>query len=339
MPTLCATLGKNFGDSLKVLIVNLMQIGDLVLTTPVFRAIKSAHPNFFLAAAVNLQFADLVKFNPFVDKLFTVDKRSLISLAKNIADIRAENFDLCINLNRSERASAIAALSGAKRIVGYSKPGFSLAFDTVCPNLKRVMHQIHSHFKVLDAAGLGNLSIPSPDVFIGNTRLNLHLPDKLVAFNVGASWPSKRWLPCYFANVAVSLIQRGFHVAFLGSKADIPIVDECLAFIPDKSNVLVLTGKLSLLELAAFFDYCRLLITNDSGPMHIAAARNCPAVAIFGSSPTVGFTPWHPRHIVIKSPAPCHPCYNHSCPRGDLLCMKSIPPQLVLDRAASILGS
>lgn len=314
-----------------------MQIGDLVLTTPVFRAIKTAHPDCYLAAAVNQDFADLVKFNPFIDSLFTVDKRSLKSLASTIRDIRRVRFDLCINLNRSERASAIAALSGANRIVGYSKPGFSLAFDTVCPNLKRVMHQIYSHFKVLDAAGFGNLTIPSPEVFIGNTRLNLHLPDNLVAFNVGASWASKRWLPSYFANVACQLLSRGFHVAFLGSKADIPIVDECLAAIPDKRNVLVLTGKLSLLELAAFFDYCRLLITNDSGPMHIAAARNCPAVAIFGSSPTVGFTPWHPRHFVIKATVPCHPCYNHSCPRGDLLCMKSISPQLVLDNANTLL--
>lgn len=67
---------------MKVLVINLMQIGDLVLTTPVFRAIKTAHPDFFLAAAVNRDFADLVKFNPFINRLFTVDKRSLKSVAQ-----------------------------------------------------------------------------------------------------------------------------------------------------------------------------------------------------------------------------------------------------------------
>ena len=315
---------------MKVLVINLMQIGDLVLTTPVFRAIKSAHPDFFLAAAVNHQFADLVKFNPFINRLFTVDKRSLKSVAQTIADIRAVNFDLCINLNRSERACTLAALSAASNIVGYAKPIFYPFFDKVCPNLKNSMHQVHSHFKVLETTGLGNLPVPNPDVFIGDTHLNRPFPKNLVAFNVGASWQSKRWLPEYFASVAVELIYRGFHVAFLGSKQDIPIVDQCLAFIPDKSNVLVLTGKLSLLELAAFFDYCRLLITNDSGPMHIAAARRCHTLSIFGSSPTAGFFPCGSGNIIIKAPVDCHPCYKHSCPRGDLLCMKAISPQLVL---------
>lgn len=315
---------------MKILIVNLMQIGDLVLTTPVFRALKSAHPDFFLAAAVNKNFAELVRFNPFLNQVFEVDKSSWTNSLKVIRAIRAGHFDLCINLNRSERACAAATLSGATRIVGYAKPPFSLFFDTVCPNLKRSVHQVISHFKVLDAAGF-HLPLAKSDVFIGNTTLE-PLPDNIIAFNVGASWPSKRWLPCYFASVANHFLNRGFHVAFLGSKADSPIVDECLAFIPDKSNVLVLTGKLSLLELAAFFDKCRLLVSNDSGPLHIAAARDCPAVSIFGSSPTIGFAPWNHNHVIIKSPAPCHPCYQHSCPT-DFKCMSLIRAEEVIKEA------
>ena len=327
---------------MKILIVNLMQIGDLVLTTPVFRAIKAAHPHSYLAAAVNQQFADLVKFNPFINRLFLVDKRSLLSFAKVIQAIRAEHFDLCINLNSSERACALAITSGAKRVVGYAKPPFSLLFSKVCPNLKRSIHQIKSHFNVLSVAGLGTLPLAPSDVFIGDTHLNFSLPDNIVALNVGASWHSKRWLPEYFASVAIQLLNRGFHVAFLGSKADIPIVDQCLALIPDKRRVLVFTGKLSLLELAAFFDRCRLLISNDSGPMHIAAARGLPAVSIFGSSPVTGFAPWSTNHFIIKSPAKCHPCNKHHCPqKGEnfMKCMKLISPHIVLDYALLLLQS
>ncbi|MBD3878238.1 MAG: glycosyltransferase family 9 protein [Quinella sp. 1Q5] len=327
---------------MKILIVNLMQIGDLVLTTPVFRAIKSAYPDSFLAVAVNLQFADLVKFNPFLNRIFTVDKHSLKSFLHTVNDIRKEHFDLCLNLNRSERASALAALSGAKRICGYAKPGFSLFFDSVSPNLKRVIHQVQSHFKVLVAAGFAPLPIPKSDVFLGDTHLNISLPNNIVAFNVGASWPSKRWLPEFFAYVANQLICRGFTVAFLGSNADALIVKQVTNLISPSLRLLVFTGKFSLLQLAAFFDHCRLLISNDSGPLHIAAARNLPAVSIFGSSPVIGFKPWLYSHFLIKSPAPCHPCYLQNCPlqgKDCLRCMKLISPEVVLKYSLELLSS
>ena len=323
---------------MKILVVNLMQIGDLVLTTPIFRALRQALPNDFIAAAVNKDFAQLLQFNPFINRLFTVDKRSLKSLLSTIHAVRLERFDICLNLNRSERASALAALSYAKRIVGYSKPGFSLLFNEVVPNLKRDIHQVISHFNALDKAGF-HLPLAKSDVFIGDTNLNLPC-NNIVAFNVGASWQSKRWLPEYFANVADDFINRGFHVAFLGSKADLPIVDDCLSFM--KGKPIILTGKLSLLQLAAFFDHCQLLISNDSGPMHIAAARDCKALSIFGSSPTIGFAPWNANHAIIKATVPCHPCYRHICPLNGvdfMRCMKSITPQRVIALANHLINA
>ena len=325
---------------MKILVVNLMQIGDLVLTTPIFRAIKTAHPDFFLAAAVNKSFAELLKFNPFLDRLFEFDKASWSNSFKVIRDIRNLNFDLCINLNRSERACLIATASGANLIIGYAKPPFYPFFDCVCPNLKRIVHQVISHFKVLDAAGL-HLPLAKSDVFIGDTLLNLSLPDNIVAFNVGASWPSKRWLPVFFANVANHLLARGFYIALLGSNQDLPIVNLVSNFITDMRRVLIFTGNFSLLQLAAFFDYCRLLISNDSGPLHIAAARNLPAISIFGSSPTIGFAPWAPSHSIIKSPAPCHPCYKQECPlqgADNMMCMQKVSPAVVIKYAKELLA-
>lgn len=300
-------------ERVHILVINLMQIGDLVLTTPIFHAIKSAFPNYFLAAAVNRHFSELVKFNPFIDKLFEIDKASLLSTCHTIKAIRNHHFDLTVSLNDSERALAVALLSNSSRLVGYAKPPFSLFFDTTVPNLKRSTHQILSHFNVLKQAGL-NLNLAPVEVFIPNHIQNhinafwanhFNTADKVVAFNVGASWPSKRWLPDYFHSLALSLINQGFHVAFLGSVADWPIVN--LA----SNNILsdhlhIFTGQFSLLQLAAFFDHCHLLISNDSGPMHIAAARNLPALSIFGSSPVTGFSPWLHSHTLIKSPTLCH---------------------------------
>ncbi|MBR2775205.1 MAG: glycosyltransferase family 9 protein [Selenomonadaceae bacterium] len=330
---------------MKILVVNLMQIGDLVLTTPVFKALKLHNPNNFIAAAVNKQFAQLVQFNPFLNRVFTIDKHSLSQSFHTLKLIRRERFDLCINLNRSERACAVSILSGANLIIGYSKSLFYPFFDSVCPNLKRSVHQIISHFNVLDKAGFHDLPIPNTDVFIGDTNLDSFMksnfPHKpqIVAFNVGASWLSKRWLPEYFAKVASHLINRGFHVAFLGSIDDLPLVKLCTSSIPYSNRLHVFTGQFSLLQLAAFFDHCRLLITNDSGPMHIAAARNLPALSIFGSSPTIGFSPRLHSHTILFSSLRCQPCYKQKCEgREYMKCMKIISPEVVIKYALEMLA-
>ena len=213
------------------------------------------------------------------------------------------------------------------------------------------MHQVYSHFKVLDVAGFHNLSNFGLEVFIPDTILSdmrtffrANFPDaaSVIAFNVGASWTSKRWHPEYFAEVANALLERGFHIAFLGSKADLPIVNQCLSFITPSERLHMFTGQFNLLQLAAFFDFCHLLITNDSGPLHIAVARNLPSVSIFGSSPVMGFYPFSNHHILIKTPVPCHPCYKHTCPLSNdsfMQCMRSVPPEVVLKYSLELIST
>lgn len=337
---------------MKILIVNLMQIGDLILTTPVFHSLRDRLPDAFIAAAVNKSFAELVNHNPFINQIFSIDKHSFKLFLDNLRAIRAHHFDLVINLNRSERASALAAFSGGKSILGYSKPGFSLLFNKVLPNLKKSMHQVYSHFKVLDYAGFNNLNIFGLEIFIPDDvqrdisifwAQHFQPSDRVVAFNIGASWTTKRWLPEYFAKVAEELIERGFHVAFVGSKPELPLVNLCVSYIKPSERLHIFTGQFSLLQLAAFFDNCSLLVTNDSGPLHIAVARNLPSVSIYGSSPTIGFSPFADNHFLIKSPAPCHPCYSHSClnspdSSNHFTCMKSILPETVLSFSLKLLS-
>ena len=164
-----------------------------------------------------------------------------------------------------------------------------------------------------------------------------NFPDgtKVIAFNIGASWLTKRWLDDYFAECADILIERGYGVAFLGGPMDIDIVAGCVDKMrhADSSRLKVFTGKFSLATVAGFLDNCVLFITTDSGPMHIGVARNIPIVTMFGASPVPGFYPYDAKDVLIKSPEPCHPCGNHICPRtGDdnLACMKKIPVATVM---------
>ena len=353
----------------KILVINLMHLGDLMLVTPVLRTLRTNYPKAHIAILADKKLADLVQYNKHIDECILIDKKGsdnhFLSFIKFIFKIRAKNFDLVINLHRNERASAIAAFSGAIKIVGYSKPGFSLFFDKTMPNpsiaqnvgtknyIPGSQHQVHSHFDVLrEAVGItkiddGGLEMWIPqEVEDESTKIfndNFKSDDKVIAFNIGASWITKRWLDEYFAECADRLIDDGYSIAFLGGPMDIEIVNACIAKMKHKNSekVKIFTGKLSLAQVAGVLDNCVLFLTTDSGPMHIGVARNIPIVTMFGASPVPGFYPYDAKDILIQSPEPCHPCGQHQCPRNgedNLACMKKIPVEVVMKYVYELLN-
>ncbi len=347
---------------MKILVINLMHLGDLMLVTPVLSALRKNFPTAHLALLADKKLGDLVSLNKNLNECILIDKKGvddhLPSFIKFIFKLRKKNFDLVINLHRNERASALAAFSGAKKIVGYSKPGFALLFDKVLPNpsiarhVKRglktqyfpgTQHQVHSHFDVLKACGVEKIFDNGLEMWISDETARATEKiftesfgdKKVVAFNIGASWPTKRWPESNFAECADLLIERGYGVAFLGGTMDIEIVASCVEKMTHKDSdaLKIFTGEFSLAELAGFLDNCVLFLTTDSGPMHVGVARNIPIVTMFGASPVPGFYPYDAKDILIKSPEACHPCGQHICPRsGDdnLACMKKIPVAVVM---------
>ena len=119
-------------------------------------------------------------------------------------------------------------------------------------------------------------------------------PRPVVALNIGASWATKRWLDTYFAQCADRLLGEGYAVAFFGGPGDVPIVDACIDQMKEKDSphCHVFTGKVSLAVLAGLFARCAVLLTTDSGPMHIAVSQNVPVVTMFGASPVPTFYPY-----------------------------------------------
>lgn len=341
----------------KILVINLMHIGDLLLVTPVLRTLRANFPEAHIALLADKKLADLVQYNQHIDECLLIDKKgkddTVAKFVQFVKKIRAKNFDLVINLHRNERASALAAFSGAKKIVGYSKPGFSFLFTKVLPNLKAVEHQIQSHFDVLSkAVGIEKFDDGGIEMWIDaeskNSADNIFKENfppntKVVAFNIGASWLTKRWLDKYFARCADILIERGYGVAFLGGGMDSGIVADCVEQMEQKASSLlkIFTGKLTLAEVAGFLDNCALMLTTDSGPMHIGVARNIPIVTMFGASPVPGFYPYDAKDILIKTPVSCHPCGKHICPksgRKNLECMKKIPVEIVMKYVDELLS-
>jgi heptosyltransferase II len=341
-----------------ILVINLMHIGDLMLVTPVLRTLRTNYPEARLSLLADKKLADLVQYNKHIDEFIPIDKKgydnTFVHYAKFIREIRRRKFDLVINLHRNERASCIAAFSGAKKIVGYSKPVFSWFFDKVMENKKAVKHQIHSHFDVLrEAVGVtkiddGGLEMWLPDSAYAKADKiwedNFGTDSKLrvVAFNIGASWKTKRWCDDYFAEAADQLIDKGYGIVFFGGPMDCEIVKVCIEKMKQKDSerLVVLTGKVSLQQLAALLKKCALFLTTDSGPMHIAVAQNVPVVTMFGASPVPGFYPYDAKDILVKTPEKCHPCGIHECPkqgRDHMACMKNIPVEVVMKYTMELL--
>ncbi len=341
-----------------ILVINLMHIGDLMLVTPVLRTLRANYPQARISLLADKKLADLVQYNKHIDECLLIDKKGkddhFASFLRFIWKLRRKHYDLVINLHRNERASALAAFSGAKRIVGYSKPGFSLFFDQVMPNLKAVKHQIHSHFDVLrEAVGItkiddGGLEMWLPEAAQKSAdriwQQNFAPEDKVVALNIGASWATKRWCDDYFAETADRLLDKGYAIAFFGGPMDLSLVQAAQAKMRhrDSSRVKVFTGRVSLAELGALLKKCVLFITTDSGPMHIGVAQNVPIVTMFGSSPVPGFYPYDAKDVLIKTPEKCHPCGIHECPRpgaDHMACMKHIPVDIVMKYAEELLAA
>lgn len=337
----------------KILVINLMHVGDLLLVTPVLRTLRANFPEAHLALLADKKLEDLVKHNQNIDELITIDKKGYHNTLPHylafIREIRSRKFDLVINLHANERASFIAAFSGAKKIIGYSSPGLGIFFDFVMKNRKKIKHQVESHFDVLrEGLGLTNIVDHGIEMWLDDAAKETadsfwqkNFPDptlSVIGLNIGASWPTKRWPKEYFAELADRLIEKGYGVAFFGGTMDLELVNEAISLMKQKkhSNLAVFTGKLSLMELGALLKKCTVLVTNDSGPMHVAVAMNTPLVSMFGASPVTGFSPYNEISVVLKSPVPCHPCYSHQCKIG-LKCMYEIPVDLVLQKTLELM--
>ena len=358
-----------------ILVINLMQIGDLMLTTPVLGALRKAYPRAQLTLLADTRWRELVEYNPHLDACLFMDKKGedkgFVKLWKFIRKVRAQHFDLVINLHRNERASAVAAFSGAKRIVGYSKPLFSLFFDQTMQNpsvahhigwgpggilpphryVPGWEHQVHAHLNVLrqtlgiepDDGGL-EMALSPENQQKADVLWQEHFTteDKVIALNIGASWETKRWPDSYFAQCADTFIEQGYKLAFFGGPMDLDIVNKCISQMQHKDNeaLHIFTGKVSLAVLAGLLRKCSLFLTTDSGPMHIGVAMNLPVITMFGASPVPGFYPYDGRSVLLKSPESCHPCGIHKCPKAgadNLVCMKNIPVAAALYYAEELL--
>lgn len=331
----------------KILVTFLMQLGDLILTTPFIRALREAAPNSHITMLVDEKLKDVVLHNPCLDEVITIDKKgrdnnllALLSCAHNLGKMQ---FDILINLHPNERCSFICAMTRVGSLTGCTHWLFKPWFDVLTP-LDRKKHAADMYLDVLTQLGVKQLNHRGLEIFPGEENKKFAenfwaeqgvVPsDKLVGFNIGSAVVTKRWAPERFAEVADTLSAKGYKAVFFGGTMDEEMVQDAVRHM--KTKAVIATGRFSIGQLAAAMRRCSLIVTNDSGPMHVAVSQRVPIVAMYGPSHPDLYGPYTRLATVVTAQPPCPGCaerMKHQCdePKYNMRCMKELTVKQVLD--------
>lgn len=303
-------------DNKTIVVTFLMHLGDLMLTTPFLHMLRKAAPNSRIIFVVDKKLEDLVKYNPNVDEVIGIDKKGKdksVPAIWRFGRMIHRNYqpDMVINLHKNERTSFLALAIGAKEYVGASHALFKPFMKKYIPLQRSKLHAAAMYKDVLtkmgveDSAdnGLEMVTAPEWDLAAENfyKEQGVSAEDVLIGFNIGSAVPEKRWDSDRFARVAMNLMDEGYKVIFFGGPMDVEMVDETIALMGENYHPIIATGKFKLGPLAALLRRCRLLITNDSGPMHMAVSQRVPLVTLYGPSNPKFYGPYCDNAIVLQS--------------------------------------
>lgn len=337
----------------RILVIRLDRIGDVVLSTPVLQALRTAYPHAYIAMMVRPACHELLEGNPFLNEIIIYEKeghhRSAMHTIQFARALRRYEFDTALILHPSNRSHWIPFLAGIPIRIGYNrKCGWLLTHRVPHHKQEGSQHEATYTLELLRGVGI-TPGVPQPFVGVQSeaaqrvekllSAASIQPTDRLVAIHPSASCISKRWMPDRFAQVGDRLVAaHGVRLCLVAGEADVETAHRVTQLM--QQPVLNLAGRLSLSELAAFLARCRLLISNDSGPVHVAAAVGTPVVDIFGRNQR-GLSPqrWGPLgegHIILHKEVGCVTCLAHNCDI-EFLCLTSLSVDEVYRAAVSIL--
>ena len=329
----------------RIIVTFLMHLGDLTLTTPFLHVLRKAAPDAHIAYLVDEKLKDVVLHNPNIDEVLTIDKKgkdnSIKALCKAADIISEKKFDVLINLHPNERCSFIDFWAKVPVKVGFSHFLFR-PFLTRVTRLNRKMHAADMYIDVLAQLGVQDLTNNGLEIFPGDDdkitandfwqEQQVAADDKLVGFNIGSAVKTKRWPPERFAQVADALAAKGCKTVFFGGSMDEEMVEEATSLMT--TTPIIATGRFTIGQLAAAMQRCKLIITNDSGPMHVAISQKVPIVAMYGPSSPALYGPYTKDATIVTATPPCTGCakgMKHEC--ADMQCMTRLTVEQVIKAA------
>ena len=338
----------DFSQVNRILVRGVNWVGDAILSYPTVQQLKTLFPKSHLAILIPSYLADLWKSFPYVDEIILFQKKGGIrSIGEDLnlsQSLKERSFDLAVILPRSFRSAFHIYFARIPIRIGYQDEGRFLFLTHRIRRTQETLdvHRVHYYQKLLEPFGKIE-NPPSPQIYLreedrrwaNQVLMDLGIPEgrPLIGMNPGATYGlAKCWYPDRFGELGKRLVERWQASIFLfGKEEERPIAHEIQRHLGTKG--IDLTGKTSLLQLAALLERCSLLVTNDTGTMHAAAAVGIPVVALFGSTPPHITGPWGDGHAVVKKDVACSPCWKRVCPT-DHRCMELI----TVDEVEEVVG-
>lgn len=316
-------------------------LGDVVMTLPAMTAVREKYPDAHIAVVANPLAAQLLENHPGCDEIIVYDRKGedsgIFGFLRFVSSLRRRKFDCAILFQYAIEAGLIAALAGIPRRLGFATDNrrFLLTHPVPFGEREKTLHQVDaflrilSHYDITTTEKIQQLTLTEGE----RAWAKEQLPEgPVVAINPGAAYGSaKRWYPERFAAVADFMAkEHGMTAVLTGGPGEIEIGRDIAAAM--QSQVFNFVGKTSVRQMMSLIDAASLMITNDSGPMHIAAGFNVPIVAIFGPTNHTTTCPLSDHYRIVRHDVECSPCMLRECPI-DHRCMDRVTVHDVIKSA------
>jgi lipopolysaccharide heptosyltransferase I len=322
--------------SARILVIKLSSLGDLFHALPAVHSLKQ-DLNATIDWVTQTNYVELVKCFPDVNRVIAFPRREFLKKSSAfVRDLRREKYDLILDLQGLLKSALVARIArGGKRIgPSFAREGSRLLCSVVAGPKNKSRHAVD---EILDVVRYLGLEVRKPEFHVMFPKVQRSEPSPRIAFIPCSRWPTKNWPLERFVEVGRALQDRvGATIFLAGGPEDQPT---CGAIEQQLGGCVVnLCGETSLVEMGSLLQEMDLVITADSGPMHMAAAVGRPVLAVFGATDPKRTGPYGEKHrVVALEGLDCRPCFSGRCARYDLACLRDLPAERVLNAALEML--
>jgi len=336
----------------KILIVNVNWIGDVLFSTPAIRALRRHYPDAYIACMVVPRCKEVLELNPNINELIIYDEKGeyggLAGKMKLISALKARSFDTVFLFHRSLTRTLMVALSGIRERVGIDNPKRGFLLTKRVEQQPANIHKVEQFLNIVKSTGIADQG-KDMEVHVGKSDRDfarafldsqgIKEGGSFAILNPGGNWDLKRWPAERFAELGDRINEKfGMPVILTGAGKDVPLAQKISGMM--KKKPVIAAGTTTLRQLAAIMKLASLVVSNDSGPMHIAVSQGAPTIAIFGPTDPKLTGPYGGGiYMVIQKssgkPGCNIPCYDLKC--EEALCMKAVTVDDVMLEAEKLL--
>nr|WP_320193778.1 lipopolysaccharide heptosyltransferase I [uncultured Desulfobacter sp.] len=347
---------------MNILIVKMSAIGDVIHTLPALNALRSHFPDARITWLVEEAAADLVVGHPSVDNVIVSKRkrwikalfsssfpRALVKILSFIRALRETEYDMVIDFQGLLKSGVMVMLAKGKKKIGFNK-GMEhaecshLFYNHRIAPVSMEIHALKRGLMMIESLGVKadkveyKLPVTPGDrgaVLALLQKNGITAEEKIICINPQATWETKLWDNKKFADLSDRIQERyGARIVFTGGPEDRPVIDTIIS-MTNKAGI-NLAGLTTLKMLAALYEQAEVLVTTDTGPMHLGAAAGTRVVAIFGSTAPWRTGPYGSNHVVVRSGERCSPCFKRKCEHRT--CMRDISVDQVMSAVDKQMG-